>query len=103
MLISSKPAEQHDAQALNGERPIRSIAKAVSWRITGSLDTLLLSWFFTGDLAIAAAIGTTEVLTKMVLYYFHERIWNRISLGREGGVTTSADASPDPAAANASN
>ena len=64
------------------ERPLRSLAKAVSWRVTGSVDTMLLSWFFTGNLTIAAAIGLTEVLTKMALYYLHERIWNRIPLGR---------------------
>jgi uncharacterized membrane protein len=64
------------------ERPVRSLAKAISWRITGSLDTIMLSWFFTRDLKVATAIGLTEVVTKMVLYYLHERIWNRISLGR---------------------
>jgi uncharacterized membrane protein len=69
-----------------GERPIRSLAKAVSWRVTGSVDTVLLSWLFTADLRIAAAIGLTEVVTKMVLYYLHERAWNRISLGRTSTV-----------------
>ncbi len=64
------------------ERPIRSLVKAFSWRVTGSIDTMLLSWLFTSDLKIAAAIGLTEVATKMVLYYLHERAWNRISLGR---------------------
>ncbi|MCG8428349.1 MAG: DUF2061 domain-containing protein [Chromatiales bacterium] len=73
--------ERVETPALS-ESPVRSLAKAASWRITGSLDTMLLSWLFTGDLAIAAAIGLTEVITKMVLYYLHERAWNRISLGR---------------------
>jgi uncharacterized membrane protein len=63
------------------ERPLRSMAKAVSWRILGSLDTVLLSWFFTSELTIAIAIGGTEVFTKIVLYYLHERLWNRIPLG----------------------
>ena len=66
-----------------GERPIRSLTKAVSWRVTGSVDTVLLSWLFTADLRIAAAIGLTEVVTKMVLYYLHERAWNRVPLGRD--------------------
>ena len=82
-----------------GERPIRSLGKAVSWRVTGSLDTMLLSWLFTGDLRIAAAIGLTEVLTKMVLYYLHERAWNRIPLGRTtaetGGSLSGAYGAPD--------
>jgi uncharacterized membrane protein len=63
------------------ERPIRSLAKAVSWRITGSLDTILLSWLFTQSVNTALAIGLTEVLTKTFLYYGHERIWSRLRLG----------------------
>ncbi len=79
----SAPPLQADPQSTpSGDRPVRSLAKAVSWRVTGSIDTMLLSWLFTGDMAIAAAIGLTEVLTKMVLYYLHERLWNRIPLGR---------------------
>jgi len=76
------------------ERPIRSLVKALSWRLTGSVDTLLLSWLFTGDLAVAAAIGTTEVLTKTVLYYLHERAWNRLSLGRGGAAGAQGEGSP---------
>ena len=65
------------------EQPLRSLAKALSWRVTGSIDTMLLSWLFTGNLSVAVAIGMTEVLTKMVLYYAHERIWNRVPFGRD--------------------
>ena len=64
------------------DRPVRSLAKALSWRVTGSIDTILLSWLFVGDWSIAAAIGLTEVVTKMILFYGHERVWNRIPLGR---------------------
>ncbi|MES9944067.1 MAG: DUF2061 domain-containing protein [Candidatus Thiodiazotropha sp.] len=86
MLLSfaDKKAEKRSQQAVTSDRPIRSLAKAISWRVTGSIDTILLSWFFTGSLSTAAAIGLTEVVTKMVLYYLHERAWNRISLGRSG-------------------
>lgn len=59
----------------------RSLAKATSWRILGSLDTFLLSWLFTSDVKAAGAIATAEVLTKMVLYYLHERAWSRIGWG----------------------
>lgn len=65
------------------ERPLRSLLKAISWRITGSLDTILLSWLFTQNVSTALAIGLTEVLTKTLLYYFHERIWSRVRLGIE--------------------
>tara|TARA_Y100000592_G_scaffold94961_1_gene160587 strand:+ start:210 stop:437 length:228 start_codon:yes stop_codon:yes gene_type:complete len=57
----------------------RHILKTISWRIVGTLDTFLLSWFITGNIKIGAAIGGIEVLTKMILYYFHERAWYRFS------------------------
>lgn len=59
----------------------RSFAKALSWRVLGSIDTFLLSWFFTSSPKAAGAIAVTEVLTKMVLYYFHERAWSAIRWG----------------------
>ncbi len=59
----------------------RSFAKAISWRVIGSVDTFLLSWFFTASAAAAGAIASTEVLTKMVLYYVHERAWNAFGWG----------------------
>lgn len=84
---ASSTSEEEAVVNASSERPIRSLAKAFSWRVTGSVDTLLLSWFFTGNLKIAAAIGSTEVITKMLLYYLHERAWNRIGLGRDAGET----------------
>ena len=57
----------------------RHILKTISWRIVGTLDTFLLPWFITGNIKIGAAIGGIEVLTKMILYYFHERAWYRFS------------------------
>ena len=62
----------------------RSLAKAISWRVLGSIDTFVLSWLFTGDAKAAGAIASTEVLTKMVLYYFHERAWSAIGWGFAG-------------------
>ena len=53
----------------------RHILKTITWRAIGSLDTLLLSWFISGDLSIGIQIGITEVITKMILYYVHERLW----------------------------
>jgi uncharacterized membrane protein len=88
MFISfaDKRGRRRSATAAASERPIRCLAKAISWRVTGSIDTMLLSWFFSGDLAIAAAIGLSEVVTKMLLYYLHEGLWNRIPLGRNNGL-----------------
>jgi uncharacterized membrane protein len=82
LSFADKKAEKRSQQVVSSDRPIRSLAKAASWRVTGSIDTIMLSWFFTGNLTTAAAIGLTEVVTKMLLYYLHERVWNRIPLGR---------------------
>ncbi len=57
----------------------RHIAKTISWRIIGTLDTMLVSWFITGKWRVGLAIGGIEVVTKMILYFFHERIWYRYS------------------------
>ncbi len=67
------------------ERHRRSFAKAVSWRILGSIDTFLLSWLFTGSPKAAGAIASTEVITKIALYYFHERAWSSITWGAVRG------------------
>lgn len=64
------------------EKAYRSVAKTVSWRTIGTLDTIIISYFITGNLTMAASIGTIELFTKMALYYFHERAWNKISFGK---------------------
>ncbi|SDA82216.1 DUF2061 domain-containing protein [Mesorhizobium qingshengii] len=61
----------------------RSFAKALSWRVTGTIDTMIISLVVTGSLKLAATIGLTEVVTKSLLYYFHERAWLRIPYGRK--------------------
>lgn len=53
----------------------RHIAKTISWRLIGTLDTIVLSWLISGDLSLGLQIGFLEVITKMILYYFHERLW----------------------------
>ena len=91
-----KNSGQVSSAGIPTDRPIRSLAKALSWRATGSLDTILLSWFFIGDWSVAAAIGLTEVVTKMILFYGHERIWNRIPLGRGIAAQATGTDSIDP-------
>jgi uncharacterized membrane protein len=59
----------------------RSLAKAVSWRITGTLDTFIISCFVTGKAAIAGTIAAVEVGTKILIYYVHERVWTIIPWG----------------------
>ncbi len=64
------------------EKPYRSVVKAISWRTVGTIDTIVVSYFITGNLVMAASIGSIEVITKMALYYFHERAWNKLSFGK---------------------
>ena len=62
------------------ESHTRSFLKAVSWRTLGTVDTFILSWIITGRVDIAAAIGGVEVITKIALFYLHERIWTKIKI-----------------------
>ncbi len=64
------------------EKHIRSIIKALSWRVTATVTTFALVWIFTGQLGTAFAIGGIEVFLKMFLYYSHERLWNQSKFGR---------------------
>ena len=57
----------------------RHIGKTISWRIIGTLDTIILSGIITGSLTLGLAIGGVEIITKMVLYFLHERAWYRFS------------------------
>ena len=60
----------------------RSLVKTISWRILATTDTFLISWLITGEVMFASAIASLEVITKMILYYAHERGWNLISWGK---------------------
>ncbi|NOQ73870.1 MAG: DUF2061 domain-containing protein [Crocinitomix sp.] len=60
----------------------RSLVKTLSWRTIGTIDTILISYFLTGNLDVAFSIGGIELITKMMLYFFHERIWNQINWGK---------------------
>lgn len=64
-----------------GESKKRHLAKTISWRMVGSVSTMLLAWFITGNPSAGIKIGLAEVVTKMALYYFHERTWYRIGFG----------------------
>ena len=58
----------------------RHLAKTFSWRLVGTLDTMVLSWIITGDFNAGMQIGLADVITKMVLYYLHERVWFKSSI-----------------------
>lgn len=77
------------------ESAMRSVIKALSWRILATLTTSLLVFAFTGRTDIAVTIGLFEGVIKMVLYYFHERSWNRLNAGRRP-ILESAGGAADP-------
>ena len=70
--LVKKPSESH----------LRSIAKAISWRTVGTVDTFVLSWIITGEMIFALAISGSELVTKITLYWLHERMWNKIKWGK---------------------
>ena len=64
------------------ETHMRSIVKAISWRIVATLTTMLLVFMFTGNLVVSGGVGLTELLSKILIYYVHERVWNALDFGR---------------------
>ena len=59
----------------------RHLIKTFTWRGIGTLDTILISFLLTGDGALGLQIGGVETITKMILYFFHEKLWYRINFG----------------------
>ena len=71
----------------------RSLIKTITWRTIGTLDTILIAYVVTGNIKAGATIGGTELFTKMILYYFHERAWSWSDWGLEDVVNEGADTS----------
>ena len=67
-----------------GETKRRSIVKAITWRTLGTIDTIVIAFVLTGEIKTALSIGGIEIFTKMMLYFFHERLWNMIKWGKRG-------------------
>jgi uncharacterized membrane protein len=65
------------------DKHYRSLVKAVSWRMTGTVDTVVISYLITGQIRWALSIGFVELFTIVALYYVHERLWDKISFGRK--------------------
>jgi uncharacterized membrane protein len=73
-LVSGVPRGQ--------DAPSRSLLKAISWRLTGTLDTFVIGFIVTGKASVAGSIAATELFSKIALYYGHERMWALIHWGR---------------------
>lgn len=63
------------------ETKLRSFIKGISWRLLGTIDTIVVSFILTGKFKTALSIGGVELFTKIILYFFHERIWLKIKFG----------------------
>ncbi|MEX6687150.1 DUF2061 domain-containing protein [Danxiaibacter flavus] len=74
--------KNEDGEIIVTEKHYRSVVKGASWRFFGTLDTIIIALFWTGDYTKALAIGATEVVTKIALFWLHERIWLKIKWGR---------------------
>lgn len=65
------------------ETNTRSLVKTFTWRFTGSGATFLIAYLLTGDVAIAGVIGVVQLVSNTILYYLHERVWNKIKWGQK--------------------
>jgi len=77
-----RPKTKVESISISDDNINRSLAKTVSWRMIGTIDTIIISWIVTGTLALAFSIGAIELISKMALYFFHERAWNNIKWGK---------------------
>jgi len=77
----------------------RSLIKAVSWRLVGSIDTFVISYLVTGKLVFAASIASVETVTKVILFYGHERVWAAVPWGRADQVAAAETVADTPPAA----
>lgn len=64
------------------EHPKRSIVKSLTWRLIAFAVTILAVYLYSGDIKESFVVGIGANVTKMFLYYAHERIWNRVRFGR---------------------
>ena len=59
----------------------RHLLKTITWRVIGTLDTMMIAWLISGDPLVGVSIGGVELFTKMILYYIHERVWYKSKFG----------------------
>lgn len=83
MIIDKIIQTRSSSSSPGKEKITRSILKTLSWRIIGTLDTVLITFLIVGELSTAISVGGVELITKMVLYFLHERAWNTIKWGNE--------------------
>lgn len=80
-IITKKEAKalaREEAKSTKGKDHLYSLLKGISWRIVGTIDTMMIAYFVTGHVRMAISIGSVEVFTKITLFYFHDRAWERL-------------------------
>jgi len=77
VMIIDQPIKKWFVSNTGEDKHFKSILKSISWRMVGTIDTMVISYFVTGQLKMAISIGSIEVVTKVALYYFHERAWEK--------------------------
>ncbi len=87
----TEPAPAHTFAVHAHTRPVRSLIKAVSWRTVGSIDTFIITYIVTGQAKWGAAVASIETVTKIALYYFHERAWGHVRWGLAKDVVIESD------------
>jgi uncharacterized membrane protein len=65
----------------------RSLIKSITWRIICVVVSIITAYLLTGKIDVSVAIGTTYNAITMILYYFHERFWNKLEWGKQKLVT----------------
>jgi uncharacterized membrane protein len=78
-MILDQPIKKWFVDTTGQDSNIKSIVKSVSWRTVGTIDTIVISFFVTGQIRMALSIGSVEVVSKILLYYFHERAWEKMT------------------------
>jgi len=84
IITISYNSDNEKRSFLRMEKRRRSIMKTITWRTLATATTVLLVFIFTGNLMISTSVGILELLTKILMYYVHERIWNMLDFGRGG-------------------
>lgn len=83
MLLMQYQPQRSDGKWVLNDSHVRSVVKALSWRATGSFATFIIAWLIGGDITVAGSIAVIQIVANTMLYYFHERIWNAVSWGRD--------------------
>ena len=78
--MDAAKSESESTEVIRESR-LRSVLKALSWRVLATLTTIAIAYFIVGDVKVALKIGAVEVVVKMLIYYLHERAWAKVPLG----------------------